>query len=305
VCGLRHTLCDRRGEWQQRIQAVLYHHGCPRRRSLMTADARRWLQGLPLPECAREQVAVAIAMVDALEVQIGPLDKRLRAYARRQPGCRALIAHYGIGELTAVTILAELGDARRFSNSRDAVRYAGPEITVKQSDQRRAPGHLSRQGPPALRWALYEAAQVPRHPRPGPRLLPEGRRAHRWQPGVPGGRPQAAQAQLPHPPRARRGGTGTRMTPASRAPSPSLTPMHRGRLPDYCCRHPRVDGLERPSGRNRIFLRDHPINHHVADSPHGRSRTEISPGARAHRPSASASTAPVKRFALGPRAALG
>ena len=27
-----------------------------------------------------------------------------------------------------------------------------------QSDQRRAPGQLSRQGPPALRWALYEAA---------------------------------------------------------------------------------------------------------------------------------------------------
>ena len=28
------------------------------------------------------------------------------------------------------------------------------------SDKRRAPGHLSRQGPPALRWALYEAAQA-------------------------------------------------------------------------------------------------------------------------------------------------
>jgi transposase len=25
-----------------------------------------------------------------------------------------------------------------------------------------APGHLSRQGPPALRWALFEAAQVAR-----------------------------------------------------------------------------------------------------------------------------------------------
>ena len=67
---------------------------------------------------------------------------------------------------------------------------------------------------------------------------------------------------------------------------------------------PHVDGLERPSGRNRIFLRDHPINHHVAGPPHGRSRTEISPGARAHRPADSASTAPVKRFALGPQAAL-
>ena len=27
------------------------------------------------------------------------------------------------------------------------------------------PGTLSRQGPPALRWALYEAAQQARHPR--------------------------------------------------------------------------------------------------------------------------------------------
>ena len=27
-----------------------------------------------------------------------------------RPGCKALMAHYGIGALTAVTILAELGD---------------------------------------------------------------------------------------------------------------------------------------------------------------------------------------------------
>jgi transposase len=74
------------------------------------------------------------------------------------------MAHYGIGELTAVTILAELGDCTRFSCSRQAVRYAGMDITVKQSDQHRAPGHISRQGPPALRWALYEAAQVARRP---------------------------------------------------------------------------------------------------------------------------------------------
>src|SRR5947208_10931137 len=57
-----------------------------------------------------------------------------------------------------------LGDARRFSPSRHAVRYAGLDITVHQSDQRRAPGHLSRQGPPALRWALFEAAQAARRP---------------------------------------------------------------------------------------------------------------------------------------------
>ena len=82
-----------------------------------------------------------------------------------RPGCRALIdGIYGVGELTAVTILAELGEVRRFPNSRDVVRYAGLDITVYQSDDHRAPGHLSRQGPPALRWALYEAARRARFP---------------------------------------------------------------------------------------------------------------------------------------------
>ena len=161
---LRHELGEQRSEWQQRIQAVLYHHGCPQRRQLMVGDGREWLASQPLPQTAREQVTVALAMIDALSVQIAPLEKELRAYARRQAGCKALMAHYGIGELTAVTILSELGDCTRFSSSRQAVRYAGMDITVKQSDQHRAPGHISRQGPPALRWALYEAAQVARRP---------------------------------------------------------------------------------------------------------------------------------------------
>jgi transposase len=161
---LRHTLSEQRSEWQQRIQAVLYHHGCPPRRSLMIGDGREWLGAQPLSESAREQVTIALAMIDALELQIAPLDRELRAYARRQTGCKALMAHYGIGALTAVTILAELGDCTRFSSSRHAVRYAGMDITVHQSDQRRASGHLSRQGPPALRWALFEAAQVARRP---------------------------------------------------------------------------------------------------------------------------------------------
>ena len=159
---LRHTLSEQRCEWQQRIQAVLYHHGCPQRRQLMTAEGRRWLAAQRLPLNAREQVQVAVAMIDAIDAQMAPVEKELRAYARRQVGCKALMSRYGIGELTAVTILAELGDCTRFSSSRHAVRYAGLDITVYQSDQHRAPGHISKQGPPALRWALYEAAQVAR-----------------------------------------------------------------------------------------------------------------------------------------------
>ena len=162
---LRHTLIEQHSEWQQRIQAVLYHHGCPRRRQLMKGDGRDWLQSLALPAAARQQITVSLQMTDALDVQLAPLTKELRDYARRQTGCRALVdRYYGIGELCAVTILAELGDCRRFSNSRDAVRYGGMDITVFQSDRHRAPGRLSRQGPPALRWALYEAAHAARRP---------------------------------------------------------------------------------------------------------------------------------------------
>lgn len=130
----------------------------------MTADGRAWLEAQPLSECARDQVTVALAMLDALDAQLAPIDKQLRAYARRQADCRALMAQYGIGPLVAVTILAELGDCTRSSSSRHAVRYAGLDITVHQSDQRRSPGHLSRQGPPALRWALRSVWEIPNAP---------------------------------------------------------------------------------------------------------------------------------------------
>ena len=73
------------------------------------------------------------------------------------------MGHYGIGAF-------DRGHDPRRARRRTAVlllartRSATPAWTspFKQSDQRRAPGHLSRQGPPALRWALYEAAQSAR-----------------------------------------------------------------------------------------------------------------------------------------------
>ncbi len=112
---LRHTLIEAHTEFQQRIQAVLYHHGCPQRRKLMEGDGPDWLSAQPLPDAAREQVTVALEMIDALKRQIAPLDAQLRPYARRQTGCKALIdTYYGVGELVAVTVLAELGDCRRF-----------------------------------------------------------------------------------------------------------------------------------------------------------------------------------------------
>jgi Transposase IS116/IS110/IS902 family len=145
------------------MQATLYHHGVPPRSWLLGAETRAWLASLRLLPAAREQITIALALVDAPDTQLVPLDGPARPCQApaRLPG---VDAPYGIGPLTSITILAELGDARRISSSREAVRYAGLDITVHQSDARRAPGHLFRQGPSALRWALFEAAQCARRP---------------------------------------------------------------------------------------------------------------------------------------------
>jgi transposase len=39
----RHLLSHQRTEWQQRMQAVLYHHGFPQQRNLLTVEKRSWL----------------------------------------------------------------------------------------------------------------------------------------------------------------------------------------------------------------------------------------------------------------------
>lgn len=108
---------------------------------------------------ARATVEVGLRAIAHIDEELGPLRKDLAALAGRQPGCRALDALYGVGSVIAVAIWAELGDCRRFRSSRDAVRHTGLDVTVHASDDQRARGHLARQGPPVLRWALVEAAK--------------------------------------------------------------------------------------------------------------------------------------------------
>ena len=64
---------------------------------------------------------------------------------------------------------------------------------------------------------------------------------------------------------------------------PFVTPMRRGRLPAVSCRHARVDGPERPSGRNASPSGITPSNiMSPAPEPTRGSRTEVRLGARAH-----------------------
>jgi hypothetical protein len=98
-----------------------------------------------------------------LEIQLARVERDLRALARHQPGCRALMGLYGMGELSALVTLVELGDVQRMHASRQAVRIAGLDIGVHRSDRHAQLGKLTRQGSAPLRWALFEAAQSASH----------------------------------------------------------------------------------------------------------------------------------------------
>lgn len=157
---LRKTLVDEQTAWRQRIQATLFHLGLPALPESAHGEAgRERLAQLKLPTAARERIEVCLAMIDAVERQLAPIDAELRRFSRRQTGCRALTQQFGIGPLTAPVILAELGDVSRLRRSRQAVRMAGIDVGVERSDRRSRLGKLTKQGSPDLRWALYEAAQ--------------------------------------------------------------------------------------------------------------------------------------------------
>src|SRR5215213_3667234 len=159
---LRHSLIEERTTHKQRIHAQLFHNGYPQQSNLDSIESRAHLEDMDLPAAARKVVDLSLAMIEHINEELEPIEAELRAYALWQAGCRALMEHYGIGELTSVAMLAELGDTRRFSSSKKAVRFAGLDITVHSSDDKRAAGRLSRQGSPVLRWAAFEAAMVAR-----------------------------------------------------------------------------------------------------------------------------------------------
>jgi transposase len=150
----------------QRIHAVLFHHGAPAlgEGALRTENdvaALREAAAACLSPAGQLQVATALEVIGTLEARLHALRHQLTDAARHLAGAKALAARlYGVGPVTALAMTCWLGGAGRFSSSRKAVRFAGLDVTVWSSDRKGPPGRLSRQGPPVLRWAVYEAGKT-------------------------------------------------------------------------------------------------------------------------------------------------
>ena len=162
-----HDLRAEHTAWVQRIHAVLFHQGAPALgegtlRTEQGLAALRAAAAAHLSPAGQLQVATALDMTGMLETRLHELRHQLLDAARHLTGAKVLAERlYGVGPVTALAMTCWLaGKEPRFSSSRKAVRFAGLDVTVYSSDRKGPPGRLSRQGPPVLRWAVYEAGKT-------------------------------------------------------------------------------------------------------------------------------------------------
>jgi len=159
---LRHrTGLVRLGTQQRnRIHAVVADFGYDRSGSYLSGPGRGWLAGLDLPAVSREIVADCLAVIDGLAPVTGRIDGELRAHAKADPRVKTLTALPGVGQFTALVMVAEIGDITRFPSARKLASWAGLTPTVRGSDRTVRHGHISKQGSAWLRWVLNQAAQT-------------------------------------------------------------------------------------------------------------------------------------------------
>jgi transposase len=157
---LRKALSEDRTRWAQRLHALLTQEGwqCDRGR-LLTKVGRRWVAGLELPSASAVHVELVLGTIEHLEAQLATVEGELRRFAKRDERCQRLETIFGVGPIIASHLLAEIGEASRFRRARQVVRLSGLDPVVEESADNKRRGKLAKAGPPALRWALVQAAQ--------------------------------------------------------------------------------------------------------------------------------------------------
>jgi transposase len=158
---LRATLVRQRTRLKNQVHAVLHQQGL---RSPVTdlfgKRGRLWPAGLKLPAQARESVDVCLRLLDGYTEEIQKQNLQLSERAKHDERVEWLRTIPGIGECSAMMVLAEIGDVGRFHAADALCNYAGLVPRVRESAGKAARGGITRQGSPWLRWMMVEAAQV-------------------------------------------------------------------------------------------------------------------------------------------------
>ena len=142
-----------------------------------TAPYMAWVRQVHFTQVAREATMLDyLHEVDHMSERVRRLEQAITEAVKLatpavQEVVKGLQALRGIAEISAVTIVAELGSITRFENARQLMGYSGAVPSEDSSGQRTRRGSITKTGNAHLRRIVVEAAWSYRHrPAIGPRL---------------------------------------------------------------------------------------------------------------------------------------
>jgi transposase len=160
----RRQLVKQQTRLKNQLHSVLHRHHItlPQGEPFATHN-RAWWRNLPLSPTERLQVQQALATLIHIQQQLADVEAELHRLSTQEPwrdDVPYLVQLPGIGLLTAMTILAAIGNIPRFPSAKHLVGYAGLGAGVHDSGQTHRDHGITKQGRRDLRRVLMEAAWV-------------------------------------------------------------------------------------------------------------------------------------------------
>jgi transposase len=154
---------------KQRLLAFLLRHGQRYDgKSKWTQAHYRWLEGVKFDQPVQQIVFQEyVDTVAALTKRVVALDGQIESAAGASafwPVIEALMALRGVNLLTATTIVAEIGDLKRFASAPQLMAYLGVVPSEHSSGGSKSRGGITKTGNGHVRRVLVEAAWTYRHP---------------------------------------------------------------------------------------------------------------------------------------------
>lgn len=112
-----------------------------------------------LPKNANTKLLITTAaqQLIAAKTTLVAMRMEMLRLARQLPEYDTVLAMYGVGEITAAQLMAEIGDVRRFPRRSALVGFAGVDPAVNQSGKHEAQSNpTTKRGSPHLRKTLYQ-----------------------------------------------------------------------------------------------------------------------------------------------------
>jgi hypothetical protein len=121
-------------------------------RDLFSLHGGPWLRTLPLREPQRQRLDRFLHVLDCLQGQIRETEVVVRRRVLKDPRAGLLVTIPRGAALSALTILAEIGDIHRLPSAEHLLSFAGLTPRVRSSGGKTWMVHITKQGPSAPCW---------------------------------------------------------------------------------------------------------------------------------------------------------